>query len=195
MEFTSFIMRIIYKKIFPHTGFLYSFIKKNLCELSDNVVDLGSGPGLIHRILLMKGAKYVINIDIDYELLRKAPISSDKILASSYEKVLREKSIDHIVLHDALHHFEKPVETLKLYAEIFSECIHIIDFDSGKIGGKIIKLLEKIIGFPANFYSISQITDLLRREKLNIITLKGPSKTLSQYYIKACRKNRFQENN
>ena len=191
MIFKSFIMRMMYKKIFPYTGFSYSFIEKNICELSDNVVDLGGGPGLLYRILSEKGARYVINIDIDYELLRNAPILSDKILAFSHERVLREESIDHIVLHDALHHFEKPIKTLKLYSEIFSKCIHIIDFDSGKIGGKIIKLLEKITGFPANFYSIPQVTDLLKKERLNIITLKGPSKTFSQYYIKACKEYRF----
>lgn len=188
MQLPTNIMRVAYKKIFPHTKFLYSFARNNISELSENVVDLGGGAGLIYEILLERGARYIINIDIDYELLSKAPISSDRILASSHEKVLRNNSVEHILLHDALHHFEKPMETLKLYTGVVGKCIHIVDFDIEKIGGKIIRFLEKMTGFPANFYSMKLVMNILEGEGLHMYTLKGPSKLRSQYYIRACKR-------
>ncbi len=184
---TSFIMKIAYKKIFPHTSFLYSFIRNNLSKLSENIVDLGGGAGLTYNILSDKGAKYIIIVDINYELLSEASSLSDKVLASSDERVFRRGSIEDVVLHDALHHFQKPIESIKLYSEIIGKCIHIIDFDSSKVEGKIIKMLEKITGFPANFYTMKYIENLLIEEGLNILVLKEPSRIFSQYYIKACK--------
>ena len=187
MKLSSSILRIAYKRIFPHTRFLYSFIKNNIDELSGDVVDLGGGAGLIHEILSKRGARYIINIDIDYELLRRVSVSSDKILSSSHRKILRNDSIDHLILHDALHHFDKPIEALNVYMEIVSGCIHVVDFDVEKIGGKIIRFLEKIGGFPANFYSMKKVMSILDEGGLYLHKSNGPSKFFSQYYIKACK--------
>ena len=184
---TSFIMKIAYKKIFPHTSFLYSFIRNNLSKLSENIVDLGGGAGLTHNILSDKGAKYVIIVDINYELLSEASSSSDKVLASSDEEIFRRGSVEDVVLHDALHHFDKPIEALNVYMEIVSGCIHVVDFDVEKIGGKIIRFLEKIGGFPANFYSMKKVMSILDEGGLYLHKSNGPSKFFSQYYIKACK--------
>jgi len=166
----------------------YRLLAENLPEIDGTVLDLGGGPGYIHDILESKGAKYIINLDVDYLFLKRNKVNVDKILAPAEIGLLRGSSIDYITIHDALHHFNDPSSVLRIYRDIVKSSLFIIDIDRTVVPGALAETIEKLLGFPARFMSIGDVVNLLI---VNGFRIDKVRMGLLQYFIQASRRLKY----
>ncbi len=178
-------LRMAYKRFIDEEAVIYRDIAKYIGKLDGAVVDLGGGPGYLVPTLSQLGAKYIIDVDIDFGMLRLGNYSFERVVADSSDIIFRPSSINYVIVNDALHHFYKPLESIRNYHSIISSCMYIIDIDRSKLLGKFIRLFEKILGFPGNFFAADELYDHLYNvgfSKVNLMDLSGP-----RYIVKACR--------
>ncbi len=178
------ILRIIYRKFMHSTPKVYNLMEDELEGLYGTVVDLGGGPGLLIPLLFRKGATYVIDVDIDFEMLRVSTYDFDKVVADATDLIFREGSIEYVVIHDALHHFRYPVLTLGNYLGILRKCMFIVDIDANKRLGKFIAYLEKIMGFPSKFFGVDDLIKTLR--KIKSVHIRYTQRRSPNFFMEVC---------
>jgi SAM-dependent methyltransferase len=181
------ILRLLYTRILSEDKIEYRVVKNEVGELEGVIVDLGGGPGYIEKVISQKGGGYIIDVDIDFYLLREGSIDIDKVMASADDKIFRDNSIDHVIIHDAFHHFANQDRVLKNYIEMTGRCIHIIDYDSSRMGGKLLNIFEKLIGFKSRFPNIKNLIKDISQLGPKEIDLYGPKGITAQFYLKICK--------
>jgi len=150
------LLRLVYRRPPPRKDFIYGDAAKELSMEEGDIVDIGGGPGYISMYLPRK-VYYVVQ-DIDYKLLSYGAEYVDKVLAPAEERVFREKSFDVVLMHDALHHFTNPLASLRNAVTMCRGRLVIFEFNVDGLLGKIIKVFEKIVGFPGNFYKPDELS-------------------------------------
>ena len=177
------LLRLAYRRRPSKDSFLYRDAVKHISKVRGDILDMGGGPGYIYNFL--GGNRYYVVLDIDYKLLSYGDDNIDKVLAMAEEKVLRDKSFDVVIIHDALHHFKDVDKALSNSIGIAREKIFIFEIEAGKISGKIIKMFEKLLGFPGNFISSDELYRKVGRFKC--IKVKMEKLDGLRYLIKIVR--------
>jgi len=181
---SQYILRTIYRRFMHSAPRIYNLVDDELKELQGTVVDLGGGPGLLVPLLFRKGAAYIIDVDIDFEMLRVHNYNFDKVVADASDLIFREESIEYVVIHDALHHFRNPVLTLRNYLGILRKCMFIVDIDANKRLGKFIAYLERVMGFPSKFFGIEDLVETL--ENIKPVCIRYTHRGSANFYMEVC---------
>ena len=155
------LLRLAYRRRPSRNSFLYRDTVKYLGGLEGDVLDLGGGPGYLYYFLGMK--PYYVVQDIDFKMLQYGDTNIDRVQAMAEESVFREGSFDNIIIHDALHHFFDIEKSLLHAIRTMKRYIYIFEIEAGRILGKVIKLFEKVLGFPGNFVSSESLIHLLSK--------------------------------
>jgi len=146
---------------------------------ADRVCDIGGGAGHLARALEEAGERPGLHVIVDPDrgLLEMAPGYPwlERVEAVAERLPLRGGSCRFAVFHDALHHIEEPEAALDEALKV-ARCIYLDDFDVKTLAGKLIKLLEKAAGYPANFFSRDELLELLRGRGLRVLHVEegGP---------------------
>jgi len=186
MGLSNFLLRLSYKYLFRSFRDTYFFI--NDFKISEgNVLDIGGGPGNIYDIIETDRI-YYITLDIDFELLSYASNKVDKVLASSNEKIFRDGVFDHIIIYEALHHFTDPIMTLYRSYQYLSKCIHLVDFDVGKLGGLLFKWFHYMVLMKTIFYSLNDIIGFIHWLNPSLkLKIKWSNILNGMYYLRICK--------
>ncbi len=131
------------------------------------ISDVGGGSGLLARLLIEeRRARDVVVIDPFLGLLKRGRgVRGVHPVAGVAEKLpLRDGSLDGVVINDALHHFSEPDRALSEAFRVL-KCgfpIYIFDFDLASLPVKLLRLLERIMGFPGNFMTLDTLISKLQ---------------------------------
>lgn len=135
------------------------------------VVDIGSANALLARALGAEGHRpqAYIALDPDQSLLRAASPSPvlERVQGVAEKLPLRSHAASLAVLHDSLHHVDDPGEALREAARA-AECLLVDDIDPGTPAGRLIALLERLVGFPARFMAPDDLARELEEKGLRV---------------------------
>ncbi len=153
------------------------------------VCDVGGGTGNLGRALEREGWRpslYLV-VDPDPGLLGRAPRGawSERVEAVAEALPLRSSACRLLVFFDALHHFPDPKTALD-EAVRAAECILVEEVEPGKPLGRLIALLERLAGYPANFHEEQRLSTMLKLLGLEI-RAQARGGLLPVYRILACR--------
>ncbi len=171
---------------FNHLGWIFKYIgpfiyprkvRKSLCNflipLSNHapVLDLGAGTGIMSEFA------YACRDDLQFTAVDPAEgmlkfsaeyIETHKAHAETLP--FEEDSFEAILIGEALHHFndvdmslQEIVRVLKKEGRLF-----IYDFDSSTFMGKIICMVEKILGEPGNFFPPEVLKEILESQGFSV---------------------------
>ena len=171
---------------FNHLGWIFKYIgpsiyprkvRESLCSFliplskSALVLDLGAGTGVMSEFA------YACREDLQFTAVDPA----EGMLKFSAEYIqthkghaetlpFQEDSFEAILIGEALHHFidieksiEEIVRVLKKEGKLF-----IYDFDSSTWRGKIICMIEKILGEPGNFFAPGVLKSILESHGFSV---------------------------
>lgn len=154
------------------------------------VCDVGGGAGHLARALERVGyaPSLLVLVDPDPGLLGMAPgrVWVERVIGVAERLPLRSDACDTVVFHDALHHFHEPGEAVD-EAMRAARCILVDDIDVSRAGGRLVRALERIAGYPARFYTAKQLASMLEARGLEIRHLEQPRGMLPVYRVIACR--------
>lgn len=154
------LLRFIYKKKPSPNSILYRDVIKFIDDIDGDVLDLGGGPGYLH--LYLKQKTYYVVQDIDYVLLSYGDMDIDRVQAAAEERVFRADSFDNIIIHDALHHFRDIDKTIDNVVSLARGRIWIFEIELGSPTGKLIKVFEKLLGFPGNLFRSAYLSRAIK---------------------------------
>ncbi len=153
------------------------------------VVDIGGGAGLLAAELAAqeRGPGLILVVDPDTGLLADAPSSPliERVAAVAEHLPLRSGSADVAVFHDSLHHIPHPEAALVEAARV-SRCVLVDDFDTGRLAGRLVALMERLSGYPASFLPPSRVGEILEGLGLRRVSIGGGSLPAT-YRLLACR--------
>ncbi len=145
------------------------------------VVDMGAGPGILAS-RLQALYSYVVAVDIDEGLIRMHSIpGGDRVIGSACMPPLRGSSADAVVFHDALHHLEEPERGIEEACSLLKPggLLAVFDFDLSKLSVKALRLMERLLGFPANFLDRHTLVRLVERCGRRVDVREGPFGSLA----------------
>lgn len=164
---------------FNHLGWVFNRVGKPaypaavialLCECLQKlpahgrVLDLGAGTGVVGRFA------HDCRADLNYVaadpaegMLKYIPAHVERVHARAETLPFEDASFDMVMVGEALHHFEEPDKALETIARVLKEngVLFIYEFDPGTLPGRLICLLEKMLGEPGHFYPPGQLAGLL----------------------------------
>ncbi len=137
------------------------------------VVDLGGGTGAVMQALIDEGKVLPQNsVVIDPHIgLHRIGVSKGidvlRIVGVAEHLPIRDSIADAIIMHDALHHFENPAKGIEEACRIISRegKIYIYDYDLDSFNIKLLKIMEKLVGFPGNFLRINDLLSIILKSK------------------------------
>ena len=151
--------------IYPHT------VHKSLCSflkpVSDqaSVLDLGAGTGIMSEFA------YACRSDLQFIAVDPA----EGMLKFSAEYVQTHKGnaealpfeserFEAIMIGEALHHFQDVDKSIQEMVRVLKKegRLFIYDFDSSTFIGKLLCLVEKLFGEPANFFAPDKLKEMLK---------------------------------
>lgn len=138
-------------------------------QKTDRILDLGGGTGRISKFFIDKVQEITV---IDYSLwMIKECQKKQKIICKqgNAEKIpFSDNYFDKIIIVDAFHHFQNQelacqeiVRVLKPKGKVLIE-----EFNPEKIFGKVIKILETLVGMKSNFYYPFVLDQLFEKYKI-----------------------------
>ena len=178
------LLRLLYVKIRPPERF-YAASAEGACSTGASiVVDVGGATGLLYHAISKRCRPqlYVI-LEPDVALLAEGVqgVAVERVAADARHPPLR--SIDAVaVFHDALHHVPRWERHLDEMLEPY-RCTVIEDYDVSTVKGRLLKLAERLFGFPAEFTTRSMVEKLLESRGFRILHAEGEF----PYLIVACR--------
>ena len=136
----------------------------------ETVLEVGGGTGLIASCFL-GSARRIVVLDPSREMLRRVPEGIERVEGVAQKIPFPDRSFDLVLCVDSLHHFPNGhPDTKKAINQAVKEMLRvlkpkgtliIIDFDTGRIGGKLFSVLEEIVwGRGDRFYSRKGIEKL-----------------------------------
>lgn len=167
----GWIFKYIGPLIYPHT------IRESLCSFlmplskSASVLDLGAGTGVMSEFA------YACREDLQFTAVDPA----EGMLKFSAEYIKTHKahaerlpfevdSFEAILIGEALHHFNDVDKSLQEIVRVLKKegRLFIYDFDSSTFMGKIICMVEKILGEPGNFFPPEVLKQILESHGFSV---------------------------
>ena len=160
------------------------------CGRARVLLDVGGGSGGLGRALGEVGCllPYYLVVELDPHLARMAlrSASSDAVVASACHLPIRPTPFLVSVFNDSLHHMEDPVGALREASRVDSRCIVVTDFDSSRRATLLLRIAERLLGFPAKFLEEERVEEVLGSEGYTVLyRVRG---RFSSYTIAACRR-------
>jgi demethylmenaquinone methyltransferase/2-methoxy-6-polyprenyl-1,4-benzoquinol methylase len=171
---------------FNHLGWIFKYIgpyiythkiRESLCNFliplpkHAVVLDLGAGTGIMSEFA------YVCRNDLQYTAVDPA----EGMLKFSAEYVQTHKgnaealpfeseSFEAIFIGEALHHFTDIEKSLQEMVRVLKKegRVFIYDFDSSTFIGKILCMVEKILGEPGNFFAPNMLKEKFERHGFSV---------------------------
>lgn len=181
------LLRIMYTRVGPR-------IHTRAAELVTStkprvLLDIGSANALLASALMDKGymPQVYVALDPDPVLLMHAKpgLALERVMGVAESLPLRSYSVDLSVFYDSLHHLVNPDKALEEAARV-SECIVVDDIDPERLPGRLVALLERLVGFPAQFIDANTLVEKLEEKRLRVIVVRK-TRWLPTYRILACR--------
>ncbi|OWJ55490.1 class I SAM-dependent methyltransferase [Pyrodictium delaneyi] len=181
------LLRIMYTRVRPK---IHTRAAELVTSMEPRVLlDIGSANALLASALMDKGymPQVYVALDPDPVLLTHAEpgIALERVMGVAESLPLRSYSVDLSVFHDSLHHLNDPDKALEEAARV-SECILVDDIDPDSLPGRLVALLERLVGFPARFIDASTLVEKLEERGLRVIVVRK-TRRLPTYRILACR--------
>ncbi len=155
-------------KLVGHEKTLQKIIEKMELTKKDKLLDLGGGTGLLLEYL--PEDLEITLVDSSDSMLNKAKNKDRKqkvnyVQASGSSLPLENNHFEHVVIADALHHFEKIEETIREAKRVLKPtgALYIMEFNPRFFFTKIISLAEKAAGEPANFLRPQELSSLIAK--------------------------------
>jgi ubiquinone/menaquinone biosynthesis C-methylase UbiE len=152
------------------------------------VVDVGGGSGGLGReVLRAVSVQLYIVVDIDpvlASMVESGP-AVERVVADAHHVPLRRCSAEVAVFHDSLHHMDRPERVLEEAARV-SRSVLVVDFAPSTGLGRVLKLLERLLGFPAAFLEAGRAAGLLRKYGCSHVTVQHSAR--SSYTVLCSRK-------
>jgi len=136
-------------------------VEASLCDYlqslpsTSRVLDVGGGTGVMSEIA------YRCRDDLDYTvvdpaqgMLKHAKTYMNTCKANAEALPFEDKSIDIVLMGEALHHFSDVDKALKETVRVLKKrgLLFIYDFDVGTFRGGVVSRVESMFGEPANFF-------------------------------------------
>ena len=152
--------------------FLVEQISTNLpAQDSISILDVGGGTGTLASKLRAKNNNVTI-VDTSKEMLSRAKEKEipeeNLVVGDAADLPFENDQFDVVLCSDALHHFpsrEKSLEEMARVLKPEGELL-IFDFDPRSLVTKIIKITERFLGEPTEFYSPQELEKLLHSKGL-----------------------------
>jgi len=183
------LLLVLYRHLASESA--YREFASTLAALSPSyVIDVGGGTGLLGRALRGLGWQGVyVLVDPDECLVGDAPEHPRSLRLEARGEALPLPPLPGsvAVFHDALHHMEEPEEALREAARV-AECVAVKDFDVSGLSVKILKILEKLFGYPARFSTLTHVKEALELLGFRVTTLTREPK--GGFTLVACKGGR-----
>ena len=169
----QFLLRILYRFV-PSS--YYSVAAQGLRGES-RVLDVGSGRAPFYPVI-GGNLEYYVAVDVDEKLLQMqgTQYNLELVVASGEYLPIRGRGWRGvIVFHDSLHHLPGPEKALVEAAETIAPGgrILVYDYDPSTLAGRLLVVLERLLGFPARFLEPSRAAKLLASRGLETIVEKS----------------------
>ena len=178
------LLRLVYKYV-PKSFYDYP---RSLVKDEPMVLDVGGGSGGLLHGMDCKG--YHVVWELDPILASRAPRGpcSEAVIGDAENLGIRNKSwFGAIVFHDSLHHFTNPCKASEEADRVLANgCIHIHDFQPKGLG-KLLEIGEQLLGFPAKFLKIEDLSQVLSSKRYKVVEQRRGK---VGYTIIACRRTR-----
>ena len=152
----------LYEKLRPGARGVFEKIT-NLVEFkqSDKIIDIGGGTGAIAQFFVGKVDTIEV-VDPSSKMIERCRRHSGISCAvgSGESLPFANKSVDKVILVDALHHItdqEKTIQEIKRVLKKDGTAI-IAEYNPESFGGNLIVLLEKLLRLGSIFHTPSQLT-------------------------------------
>ncbi len=158
----------------------------NIIKPGRILVDVGGARGKLENLVADK-FDFSLVVDVDAAHFPKGGSLAKVwfICASGCYLPFRVESVDSIVFHDSLHHLEKPERGIREALQVLRNggSLYIFDFDGGGLAGRVFRVLEKALGFPAKFLTLQELVQLLKDTSITRLE-KGPLSRLTIVAVK-----------
>ena len=94
-------------------------------------------------------------------------INVSRIVGVAEHLPIRDNVVNAVIMHGALLHFEKPVKGIKETCRVIAKGgrIYIYDYDLSSFSTKHLRIIEKLMGFPGNFFKIHGLLNVFSKLK------------------------------
>ncbi len=154
------LLRLLYRLPLPRG--IYADAVRAACRTGARlVVDVGGGSAGLHAPLrqLCPHADYLL-LELDASLASARPLGVEAVVADARSPPLR--ALDAVaVFHDSLHHIPGWRGALSEMLAPY-RCVVVSDYDASTRPGRLLALLEKLLGFPAEFTTPDELAEALR---------------------------------
>ncbi|MCY3415071.1 MAG: class I SAM-dependent methyltransferase [Candidatus Heimdallarchaeota archaeon] len=162
----------------------------NGCQLFDEgkLLEIGGGTGRfasyflerVHEVHIVEPSKKMIaQIEKNYP--------DAFIIKHGFAEDLpyMENSFEHIVISDALHHFEDQEKAVKEVYRVLKPggCIAIEEIHPKTFWGRMIVLMEKVLLMGSKFYSPERLMELFKQNNFEILDQDWVRKPTTYYMI------------
>ncbi len=119
------------------------------------VLDLGGGTGLLAGWMrAVRPDLELVVADASRGMLARVPEGIQAVYARAEALPFPDAAFDAAVLGEALHHFADPEAALSQLARVLAPGgrLWLYDFDPRPLGGRLLRVLERLWGEPGAFY-------------------------------------------
>jgi len=164
------LLQILYTNV---NNEFYRDILENIDHRVGVVIDLGGGTGAVIQALIDEGKVLPQNsIIIDphiglHKIGVRKNINVSRIVGVAEHLPIRDNAANAVIMHDALHHFEKPIKGIEETCRVIVKGgrIYIYDYDLTSFSTKLLRIIEKLMGFPGNFFKIHDLLNVFSKLK------------------------------
>ena len=89
-------------------------------------------------------------------------INVSRIVGVAEHLPIRDNVANAVIMHNALHHFEKPIKGIEETCRVIAKGgrIHIYGYDLTGFSTKLLGIIEKLVGFPGSFFKIHDLLNV-----------------------------------
>jgi len=167
-------------------------IKKMDFEPKYKILDVGGGTGaFLEKILQREPEIQVVLLDSSKSMIEESKITDSMVQGKACRNPFSKNSFDYVLCTDALHHFEHKRKSVQEMMRVVKPggSIIIFDMDAKSPVTQLIKLGEKILGEPSEFFTPEELSSFfddhfdINIEKINSYEyiLKSKKRLKSSY--------------
>ncbi len=138
-------------------------IKKMDFEPEDKILDVGGGTGaFLEKILRREPEIQVVLLDSSKSMIEESKITDSIVQGKACRNPFSKNSFDYVLCTDALHHFANKKKSVQEMMRIVKPggTIIIFDMNAKSPVTQLIKLGEKILGEPSEFFTPEELSSL-----------------------------------